>query len=66
MSSYRTNNIKIILEKLESLKIINKASEGTYKQSDKEISVAPALANKNIQAVISKSMVLDPGWFDGD
>jgi len=27
---------------------------------------APALANKNIQAVISKSMGPDPGWFDRD
>ena len=48
MSSYRTNSIEVILERLKSLKIINKASEGIYKQSDKKISVAPALANKNI------------------
>ena len=27
---------------------------------------APATMNENIQAVIPKSMVLDPGWFDRD
>ena len=26
----------------------------------------PALANENIQAMMPKSMVPDPGWFDGD
>jgi len=31
------------------------------------MSVAPAAAaNKNVQAGLPKSMVLDPGWFDGD
>jgi len=35
---------------------------------DTEISVAPAPAaiNKNIQVVMPKNIVLDPGWFDGD
>ena len=39
-----------------------------YKRSDTEMLVAPALAviNKNVQAVMPKNMVLDPGWFDGD
>ena len=27
---------------------------------------APATMNNNIQAVMPKSMVPDPGWFDGD
>ena len=26
----------------------------------------PALINKNVQTTTLKSMVLDPGWFDGD
>ena len=32
------------------------------------MSVAPAAAitSKNVQAGMLKSMVLDPGWFDGD
>jgi len=42
-----------------------------YKQTTtEEISVAPApvaVANsKNIQTGMSKNMVLDPGWFDGN
>jgi len=27
---------------------------------------APATTNDNRQAVMPKSMVLDPGWFNGD
>ena len=27
---------------------------------------APATMNNNTQAVMPKSMVPDPGWFDGD
>jgi len=48
---------------------MNKALEETYKQSDEEISVAstPAtIKNNNTQAVMPKSMVPDPGWFNGD
>ena len=26
----------------------------------------PAPMNENIQTTMTKSMVLDPGWFDGD
>ena len=41
-----------------------------YKQTDTEMSVAPATAaaavSENAQAGLPKSMVLDPGWFDGD
>ena len=60
-SSYRTNDIEVLLERLGSLKIMNK-------QSDKEMfaAPAPAITNNNIQAVIPKSMVLDPVWFNGD
>ena len=56
-------------EQLGSLQIIEKASS-KYKKTDIEMSAAPApapaLANKNIQAVISKSMGPDPVWFDRD
>ena len=48
MSSYRTNNIKALLERLRSLKIMNKASEGMNEWSDKEMSKAPVIMNKNI------------------
>jgi len=45
---------------------MNKASEEIYKQSDKKMSIAPAPANKNVQATMSKSTVLDPRWFNRD
>ena len=66
--SSRTDNIEVLSERLGSLQIMNKASEETYKQSDKEMSVAPApaMTNNNGQAVMLKSMVPDPGWFDED
>jgi len=47
---------------------MNKALEGSYKQSNKEMSAAPApaITNNNRQAVMPKNIVLDPRWFDGD
>ena len=48
------------------MKITNKALEETNKWSDKEMSAAPAPTNENIQVAVLKSIVLDPGWFDGD
>ena len=68
MSSYRTNNIEVLSERLGFLKITNEASSGTNKQSDEEMSVAlaPAIINNNIQAVTPKSMVPDLRWFDRD
>jgi len=67
MSSRRTNNIKVLLKKLGFLQITEEASN-KYKQTDTEILEAPAQAinNKNIQAVMLKNIVLDPGWFDSD
>jgi len=67
MSSKRTENIKALSEQLESLWIENKASE-EYKQTDTEMLEIPALVtvNDNTQAIMPKSMVLDPEWFDGD
>ena len=66
MSSYRTNNIEAISERLKLLKITNKALEETNKWSDKEMSAAPAPTNENIQVAVLKSIVLDLGWFNGD
>ena len=62
MSSRRTNNIKALLEQLESLKIMNEALN-EYKWKDTEMLTvpAPAMTNKNVQAVMLKSMVLDLG-----
>jgi len=41
------NDIEVLLEIFGSLQITNKVSEETYKQSDKEMSTAPALATTN-------------------
>ena len=47
-----------------------KEASSNYKQTDIEMSVAPApalvVSNKNIQIGMLKNMVLDPEWFDGD
>jgi len=52
------------------LQINEEASTSEYKQTDTEISVAPATAaaavSENVQAGLLKSMVPDPGWFNGD
>jgi len=60
-SSYRTNNIEVLSERLRSLKITNKASEEISKWLDEEMSIVPTLANENIQATMLKSMILDLG-----
>jgi len=66
-SSRRIDNIEALSERLGSLQIMNKALE-EYKQSDTEISTAPAPAPtmNNKQATMSKNIVPDPGWFNGD
>jgi len=53
------------------LQINKEASTSEYKQMDTGMSVAQqataaAAVSKNIQAGLSKNMVPDPGWFDGD
>ena len=66
MSSKREDDIEVLSKRLESLQITNKASE-EYKQSDTEMLTASALApmtNMNEQAVMLKSMVSDPRWFN--
>ena len=68
MSSKREDDIEALSERLESLQITNEASE-EYKQSDTEMLTAPApvpMTNMNEQAVMLKSMVSDPRWFNRD
>ena len=67
MSSRRMNKIEVLSEQLGSLQITEEVSDD-YKQSNTKISEAPVLAaiNENVQAVMPKNMVLDPGWFDSD
>jgi len=58
------NDIETLSKRLEFLQITNEALK-KYKQSDTEMSTAPApMTNMNEQAVMPKNMVLDPGWFD--
>ena len=70
MSSRRTNNIETLSERLGSLQINEEASMEENEQTDTKMSVAPAtaaaVASENVQAGLLKSMVPDPGWFDGD
>jgi len=67
-SSRQIDDIEALLERLGFLQITNKALEGIYKQLDKEMSAALALVtmNNNEQAIISKNMVPDSEWFNGD
>ena len=61
------DNIEVLSEWLRSLWIENEASE-EYKQTDTEMSEvsAPVIVNDNTQAIMLKSMVLSPGWFNRD
>jgi len=63
MSLYRMNNIEALSERLGFLKIMNEASSNTNKQSDEEMPEALVTIN-NKKAIIFKSIVPDPGWFD--
>jgi len=55
------NKVKALSEQLGSLWIIEEVSS-KYKQTDTEMSAALASAtNENIQVVMPKSMVPDPG-----
>ena len=66
MSSKRTNDIEALSEQLESLQINEEASTDN-EQMDTEMSTAPAtIPAVNKLARMPRSMVLDPGWFDGD
>ena len=66
MSSKRTNDIEALSERLESLQINEEASTDN-EQMDTEMSTAPAtILAVNELARMPRSMVLDPGWFDGN
>jgi len=65
------NDIEALSERLGSLQINEEASSSKYKQTDTEMSIAQqataaVAVSENIQAGLSKNMVPDPGWFDGD
>ena len=64
MSSRRTNDIKALLEQLESLQITEEASNEYEQITTEEMLTAPAPAvtvNENRQAGMPKNMVPDPG-----
>ena len=66
MSQYQDNDIETLLEQLESLQITNRVSERITEYTD-NISTAPVLIQENNEQVwVSKNMVPDPGWFNGD
>jgi len=66
MSSRRTNDIEILSERLGSLQVNEEASTN-YELTDTEMSTAPAATLAvNELAGMPKSMVQNPGWFDGD
>jgi len=47
--------------------ISNRSIEPAILETEEMLTaLAPAVYNENAQASISKSMVLDPRWFDGD
>jgi len=70
MSSRRTNDIEALSKQLESLQIMEEASDEYEQTTTEEMSVGPAPAavanSENVQAGLLKNMVLDPGWFDRD
>ena len=66
MSSRRTNDIEALSEQLGSLQINEEASTSN-KQTDMEISTAPATTPVvNELAGMPRSIVLDLGWFDSN
>jgi len=66
MSQHQEHNIKVQSEQLESLKIIEEASERTIEYMNKMSTVLVLVNQNNEQAELLKNMVLDLGWFDGD
>ena len=61
MGSRRTNDIKVLLERLGSLKILEEEASSENEWTETMISTAPVATNENVQARISKGIVLDPG-----
>ena len=69
-SSRRTDDVEALSMRLGSLQINEETSTDEYEQTDTEMSTAPVPMaieiSGNGSAGLPKSMVLDPGWFDGD
>ena len=71
MARQSLNTIEVLEEILRSLRItkeniLNRSTEPAISETSGEMLTALAVYNKTAQAVIPKSMVPDPGWFDGD
>ena len=70
MSSRQTDDIEALSKQLGSLQITNEASDEYEQITTEDMSTAPVLmagiSQENGQAGLSKNMVPDPGWFDGD
>ena len=66
----RTDDIEALSVQLGSLQINEETSTDEYERTDTEMSTAPAPMaveiGGNVLAGLPKSMVPDPGWFDGD
>ena len=62
------NNIEILSEWLESLRITEEDTlERTIEiETIDTMSLVPVVKNTIEQAVMPKSIVLNPGWFDSD
>jgi len=63
------NNIEMLSEQLEFLQIMEEASSKYKQTTTEEMLTAPppvVAINENIQAGMSKNIVLDLGWFDSD
>jgi len=59
--------MEALSERLELLQITDEALESTNEQTDIEMSTVPVLVQENNgQIGVSRSMVLDPEWFNRD
>ena len=61
MSQYQEHNIETLSEWLESLQIIEEATERTTEYTDKMLIVLVLVNQNNKQIGLWKNMVLDPG-----
>ena len=61
MGFRRTNDIKVLLERLRSLKILEEEASSENKQTETTMFTAPVATNKNLQARMLKSIIPDPG-----
>jgi len=71
MARQSPNTIEALEEILGLLRITkynvsNRSTELAIPEISEDMSTAPAVHNKTAQVVMLKSIVPDPGWFDGD